>query len=66
MGEPVGSVDVSFHGVRGSTPCSCPTVQRYGGNTSCVSVESEGHDPIVMADPDGNEFCVIQSVYTQD
>lgn len=23
-------------------------------------------DYIVMADPDGNEFCVIQSTYTQD
>jgi phosphoribosyl 1,2-cyclic phosphodiesterase len=42
------SIDVSFHGVRGSTPCSCPTVQRYGGNTSCVSVEAAGHDPIVF------------------
>lgn len=27
---------------------------------------AEGHDHIVMADPDGNEFCVIQSPYTQD
>jgi catechol 2,3-dioxygenase-like lactoylglutathione lyase family enzyme len=26
----------------------------------------EGHDHIVMADPDGNEFCVIQSPYTQE
>ncbi|MDB5059356.1 MAG: Glyoxalase/Bleomycin resistance protein/Dioxygenase superfamily [Chloroflexi bacterium] len=25
----------------------------------------EGHDHIVMADFDGNEFCVIQSPYTQ-
>ena len=41
-------IDVSFHGVRGSTPCSCPTVQRYGGNTSCVSIEAQGHDPIVF------------------
>lgn len=48
MGDSTSSVDVSFHGVRGSTPCSCPTVQRYGGNTSCVSVEAEGHDPIVF------------------
>ncbi len=43
-----GSVDVAFHGVRGSTPCSCPTVQRYGGHTSCVSIEAPGHDPIVF------------------
>ncbi len=42
------SIDLSFHGVRGSTPCSCPTVQRYGGNTSCVSVETAGADPIVF------------------
>ena len=48
MGDDIGSVDVSFHGVRGSTPCSCPTLQRYGGNTSCVSVEAAGHDPIVF------------------
>lgn len=48
MGDDYGSVEVSFHGVRGSTPCSCPTLRRYGGNTSCVSVEAEGHDPIVF------------------
>ena len=27
---------------------------------------SPGHDHIVMAAPDGNEFCVIQSPYTRD
>ncbi len=48
MGEKQETVVVSFHGVRGSTPCSCPTVQRYGGNTSCVSVETDGADPIVL------------------
>jgi catechol 2,3-dioxygenase-like lactoylglutathione lyase family enzyme len=26
----------------------------------------DGHDHIVMAAPDGNEFCVIQSPYAQD
>ncbi len=41
-------VVVTFHGVRGSTPCSCPTLARYGGNTSCVSVEAEGQDPIIF------------------
>lgn len=25
-----------------------------------------GHDHFVLADPDGNEFCVIQSPFTQD
>ncbi len=48
MGDSQAPVAVSFHGVRGSTPCSCPTVQRYGGNTSCVSVETTDHDPIVL------------------
>lgn len=48
MGDEHGSIDVNFHGVRGSTPCSCPTMQRYGGNTSCVSIEAEGHDPVVF------------------
>lgn len=48
MGDSQATVVVSFHGVRGSTPCSCPTVQRYGGNTSCVSVETAGADPIVL------------------
>jgi len=48
MGDTQETVVVSFHGVRGSTPCSCPTVQRYGGNTSCVSVETSEADPIVL------------------
>jgi phosphoribosyl 1,2-cyclic phosphodiesterase len=39
---------VTFHGVRGSTPCSCDANRRYGGNTSCVSLEVEGQAPIVL------------------
>ena len=39
---------VSFYGVRGSTPCPAEANRRYGGNTSCVALESEGHDPIVL------------------
>ncbi|MEO0491891.1 MAG: MBL fold metallo-hydrolase [Actinomycetota bacterium] len=42
------AVNIAFHGVRGSTPCCCPTLKRYGGNTSCVSIEAEGADPIVL------------------
>ncbi len=34
--------------MRGSTPCSCESLSRYGGNTSCVVVESDDHDPIVL------------------
>lgn len=43
-----GDLTVAFHGVRGSTPCSCPTVRRYGGNTSCVSLETPDGDPFVF------------------
>lgn len=40
--------DVKFHGVRGSTPCQGDEIARYGGNTSCVSVDIAGHDPILL------------------
>lgn len=37
------------------------------GATRVVPWEyAENHDHIVMAAPDGNEFCVIQSPYRQD
>jgi phosphoribosyl 1,2-cyclic phosphodiesterase len=39
---------VTFHGVRGSTPCNSPAIAGYGGNTSCVSVDVPGHDPILF------------------
>ncbi len=39
---------LSFHGVRGSTPCSCPELARFGGNTSCVSLHCGDHVPIVF------------------
>jgi phosphoribosyl 1,2-cyclic phosphodiesterase len=41
-------LNVTFYGVRGSTPCSGPTTERYGGNTSCVALEVPGEDPIVL------------------
>lgn len=41
-------VDVTFYGVRGSTPCPSEANRRYGGNTSCVALESPGHEPIVL------------------
>jgi phosphoribosyl 1,2-cyclic phosphodiesterase len=40
-------LNVTFYGVRGSTPCCSPNVQRYGGNTACVVLEVPGEDPIV-------------------
>ena len=41
-------LNVTFYGVRGSTPCSCDSNRRYGGNTSCVAIEWPGRDPIVL------------------
>jgi len=39
---------LSFHGVRGSTPCHGHETERYGGNTSCVSLQAPGQVPIVF------------------
>ena len=41
-------VNITFWGVRGSTPCPCKANQRYGGNTACVSIEAPGLDPILF------------------
>lgn len=41
-------MQITFYGVRGSTPCPTEGNRRYGGNTSCVAVEAAGHDPIVL------------------
>ena len=37
-----GGIKLSFHGVRGSTPCAGDQYERYGGNTSCVALEADG------------------------
>ena len=39
---------VTFHGVRGSTPCHGDEIARYGGNTACVSVDAPGEDPLLF------------------
>ncbi|HEX2576534.1 MAG TPA: MBL fold metallo-hydrolase [Aquihabitans sp.] len=41
-------VNITFWGVRGSTPCPCDANRRYGGNTACVSLEAPGLDPVVF------------------
>lgn len=41
-------MNITFFGVRGSTPCACASNRRYGGNTSCVSIERPGAEPIVL------------------
>lgn len=45
---PVDELTVTFFGVRGSTPCCTPDVNRYGGNTSCVAVDAPGSEPILL------------------
>lgn len=40
-------LEVTFYGVRGSTPCASAVNQRYGGNTSCVTLEVADEPPIV-------------------
>lgn len=39
---------MTFHGVRGSSPCHGPDTARYGGNTSCVSLCAPGHSPVIF------------------
>ena len=39
-------MQVTFFGVRGSTPCHGDEIARYGGNTSCVAVRALGEDPL--------------------
>lgn len=39
-------MQVTFFGVRGSTPCNGDDIAKYGGNTSCVAVSAPGEDPL--------------------
>jgi phosphoribosyl 1,2-cyclic phosphodiesterase len=41
-------VKVSFHGVRGSTPCHGDDTVHFGGNTSCVSLRAPGEVPVIF------------------
>ena len=41
------TLNVTFYGVRGSTPSCEPALQRYGGNTACVVLEQPGEHPII-------------------
>jgi phosphoribosyl 1,2-cyclic phosphodiesterase len=41
-------MNVTFWGVRGSVPTPGPATARYGGNTSCVTVEAAPHSMIVL------------------
>jgi len=39
---------LTFHGVRGSTPCDGHHYARYGGSTSSVALECPGHAPVIF------------------
>lgn len=41
-------IDITFYGVRGSTPCACEGTKGYGGNTSCVLVRLGDDKPIIL------------------
>ncbi len=41
-------VNLTFYGVRGSCPCSGEGYRRYGGNTSCLVIDVEGDDPLIV------------------
>ncbi|MCU1429035.1 MAG: metal-dependent hydrolase, beta-lactamase superfamily [Actinomycetia bacterium] len=43
-----GGFSVGFWGVRGSTPCEGSRYQRYGGHSSCVTLEAEGQSPVIL------------------
>jgi phosphoribosyl 1,2-cyclic phosphodiesterase len=40
-------LNVTFFGVRGSTPGAGVATRRYGGNTACVALDAPGREPIV-------------------
>lgn len=54
-------LNVTFYGVRGSTPCSDERLSRYGGNTACVVIDQPGHQPIVFDLGTGLRFYGIES-----
>jgi phosphoribosyl 1,2-cyclic phosphodiesterase len=41
-------VIITFHGVRGSTAAPGPETARYGGNTSCVHIELENGNDLIL------------------
>lgn len=41
-------MEITFYGVRGSTPCAGESTRRYGGNTACVAVRTPDSDPILL------------------
>ncbi|MCH2449886.1 MAG: MBL fold metallo-hydrolase [Gracilimonas sp.] len=44
------SINITFWGVRGSTPCANSENMHYGGNTTCVQIEVSGLDELLIFD----------------
>jgi phosphoribosyl 1,2-cyclic phosphodiesterase len=59
-------IHVTFHGVRGSTPCHGREVLRYGGNTSCVSVHAPGEQPLLFDIGTGARYFGLDHVCGSD
>ena len=47
---------VQFYGVRGSIPVPGPNTSKYGGNTSCITVQSTEGPPLVLDCGTGARF----------
>ena len=41
-------LDVTFYGVRGSTPTACERTRRYGGNTASVVLQVDDEAPLLL------------------
>ena len=41
-------MQITFHGVRGSSPSASRTSHRYGGNTSSVTLKVPGQAPLLL------------------
>ena len=41
-------LELTFYGVRGSTPTACEQTRRYGGNTACVALQFADEPPILL------------------
>jgi len=41
-------LEVTFYGVRGSTPTACEQTRRYGGNTACIALEVSDEPPLLL------------------
>lgn len=45
-----GSLKIKFWGVRGSTPCANEENMRYGGNTTCLQIQIQDKDELLILD----------------